>query len=41
MKIFVSAFVALSVMAGIAAAPASAFDGKQFWEQYDRDHGSG
>ena len=37
MKTFVSALVALSVLAGIAA-PASALDAKKFWEQYDRTH---
>lgn len=34
MKTIVSALVALSVLAGIAVAPASAFDAQQFW----RDH---
>ncbi len=37
MKTLVSALVALSVLAGIAA-PASALDAKKFWEQYDRTH---
>ena len=35
MKTFVSALIALSVLAGIAA-PASAFDAKNFYEQQDR-----
>lgn len=34
MKTIVSALVALSVLAGIAAAPASAFDAKQFWAEH-------
>ncbi len=36
MKTIVSALVALSVLAGIAAAPASALDAKSFYEQLDR-----
>jgi hypothetical protein len=35
MKTFISALIALSVLAGIAA-PASAFDGKGFYEQQER-----
>ena len=35
MKTLVSALVALSVLAGFAAAPASAFDAKSFYEQRD------
>ena len=35
MKTIVSMLIALSLLAGIAA-PASAFDGKTFWEQQDR-----
>jgi len=35
MKTIVSALIALSVLAGIAA-PASALDVKAFWEQIDR-----
>jgi hypothetical protein len=35
MKTFVSALIALSVIAGIAA-PASAFDAKSFYEQQER-----
>jgi hypothetical protein len=35
MKIVVSMLIALSLLAGIAA-PASAFDGKTFWEQKER-----
>jgi hypothetical protein len=34
MKTIVSALVALSVLAGIAAAPASAFDAKKFWQDH-------
>jgi len=37
MKTLVSALVALSVFAGIAA-PDSALDAKKFWEQHDRTH---
>jgi hypothetical protein len=37
MKTILSALVALSVIAGIAQT-ASAFDGKTFYEQVDRDH---
>ena len=36
MKTIVSALIALSVLAGIAA-PASAFDAKQFYEQQERE----
>jgi hypothetical protein len=35
MKTIISALVALSVLAGIAA-PASALDTKTFWDQNDR-----
>jgi hypothetical protein len=35
MKAIVSALVALSVIAGVASAPASAFDAKSFYEQRD------
>ena len=35
MKMIISALIALSVLAGIAA-PASALDTKTFWEQQDR-----
>jgi hypothetical protein len=38
MKTMLSALVALSVLAGIASAPASAFDAKSFYAQQDRDH---
>jgi hypothetical protein len=38
MKIIVSALIALSVLAGIAA-PAGAFDAKSFYEQQDRQAG--
>jgi hypothetical protein len=37
MKIIVSALLALSVLAGVAAS-ASAFDTKNFYEQQDRSH---
>jgi hypothetical protein len=37
MKTIVSALLALSVLAGIAA-PASAFDAKSFYSQLDRQH---
>ena len=39
MKTIVSALIALSVVAGIAA-PASAFDAKSFYEQQDRQSGN-
>jgi hypothetical protein len=38
MKTIVSALIALSVLAGIAA-PSSAFDAKSFYEQQDRHSG--
>jgi hypothetical protein len=34
MKTIVSAVLALSVLAGIAAVPASAFDAQQFWREH-------
>ena len=34
MKTLVSALLALSVLAGIAAAPAAAFDAKKFWDEH-------
>ncbi len=37
MKTIVSALIALSVLAGIAA-PASALDKESFWQQQDRNH---
>jgi hypothetical protein len=37
MKTIVSALIALSVLAGIAAAPASALDAKSFYDQLDRN----
>jgi hypothetical protein len=40
MKTIVSALVALSVLAGIAVAPASAFDAKSFYDQQDRQAGN-
>jgi hypothetical protein len=36
MKTIISALIALSVVAGIAA-PANALDAKQFYEQQERD----
>jgi hypothetical protein len=36
MKTIVSSLIALSVLAGIASVPASAFDAKTFFEQQDR-----
>ncbi len=36
MKVIVSALLALSVLAGIAAAPASAEDAKTFFEKQER-----
>jgi hypothetical protein len=39
MKTIVSALIALSVLAGIAA-PASALDAKSFYEQLDRQSGN-
>jgi hypothetical protein len=36
MKTIVSTLIALAVLAGIASAPASAFDTKTFYEQQDR-----
>ena len=38
MKTLVSALIALSVVAGIAAAPASANDAKSFYAQQERSH---
>ena len=40
MKIIVSALIALSLISSLGA-PASAFDAKQFWDQYDRTHSNG
>ena len=40
MKIIVSALIALSVLAGIAA-PTSAFDAKSLYGQLDRESGGG
>jgi hypothetical protein len=39
MKTLISALLALSVLAGVAAS-ASAFDAKSFYEQQDREHGN-
>jgi hypothetical protein len=35
MKTILSTLIALSVLAGVAAAPAAAFDAKQFWVEHD------
>ncbi len=40
MKIIASTLIALSVVVGLVA-PASAFDAKRFWEQYDLTHSNG
>jgi hypothetical protein len=40
MKTIVSTLLALSVLGGIAAAPAAAFDSKTFWQQQDNNHGN-
>jgi hypothetical protein len=37
MKTIVSALIALSVLAGVAAAPAAAFDAKSFYDQQERE----
>jgi hypothetical protein len=37
MKIVASALIALSLITAIAA-PASAFDSKEFWQQQERSH---
>ena len=36
MKTILSTLLALSVLAGVAAAPASAFDTKDFYQQQER-----
>jgi hypothetical protein len=38
MKTIVSALIALSVLDGIASAPASALDAERFYDQQDRLH---
>jgi hypothetical protein len=38
MKTIVSALIALSVLAGVAAPASAAFDPKTFWDQQDRQH---
>ena len=38
MKTIASVLVAFLVLAGAASAPASAFDAKKFWTDYDRTH---
>jgi hypothetical protein len=40
MKTILSTLIALSVLAGAASAPASAFDAKTFWQQQDENRGS-
>jgi hypothetical protein len=37
MKTIVSTLLALLVLAGVAAAPAAAFDAKTFYEQQERE----
>ena len=37
MKTIVSALIALSVLAGVAAPASADFDAKTFWEQMDRN----
>ena len=38
MKTFISTLIALSVLAGIAAAPAAANDARGFYAQQERSH---
>jgi hypothetical protein len=38
MKTIVSALIALSVLAGIAAVPASADDARSFYDRQERSH---
>jgi hypothetical protein len=40
MKTVVSALLALSVLAGVAAAPAAAFDAKSFYAQQSASQGN-
>ena len=40
MRKTLAALIAISVLA-IAAVPASAFDAKQFWNEYDQTHSNG
>ena len=40
MKTIVSTLLALSMLAGVAAAPAAAFDSKTFWDQQDKNSGN-
>jgi hypothetical protein len=40
MKTIVSALIAISVLAGVAAAPAAAFDAKTFWDQQSSSQGN-
>ena len=40
MKFILSTLIALSVMAGLVV-PASAFDAKRFWQDYDATHSAG
>ena len=41
MKTVISTLVVLSVLAGVAAAPAAALDAKKFWNEYDQTHSAG
>ena len=38
MKTIASTLLALSLLAGIAAAPAAAFDSKTFWQQQQNEN---
>jgi hypothetical protein len=40
MKAIVSSLVALSVLTGVAVAPAAAFDAKRFWDQQSASQGN-
>ena len=40
MRTIVSMMIALSVLAGVAATSAGAFDAKTFYEKQDRDRGN-
>jgi hypothetical protein len=40
MKTLISTLIAVSVL-GLVVPPASAFDAKQFWTEYDRTHSNG
>ena len=40
MRKILAALIAVSLL-GIAAVPASAFDAKRFWDDYDQTHSNG